>query len=324
MTQHDDMLRSASKLHRGALRLARRLPVATQSRLRHADRRRAFYRYLEQRVGPGFRPVDPRPAAPAELVAHTSAMTERDVPIKANPDEYFAGGYEGTLYFLQILEKCAFNLRTAGAVLDFGCGTAKNARLFRCIDGLRVVGTDVNPKVVEWARANIPGVELHVNGMEPPLAFEDDSFDLITAASVFTHIPLELQIPWLLELRRILRPNGYFLCTLAGAHHARIQLTGEQRQTLATEGHFTLSAVDRGVSLASQNTGQPDVFQTRAEALSVFKRVLTVVDYLTPAAGQEILVLRKDFVASSASEPTQPSVAPIGQLVVDEAAAQSN
>jgi SAM-dependent methyltransferase len=119
-----------------------------------------------------------------------------------------------------------------------------------------------------------------VNDLEPPLRFaEEDSFDLVTAASVFTHIPLDLQRRWLEEIRRILRPGGYFLCTVAGAHHIGIQLSPELKGRLRKEGHVTLGSDDPGVSYATKAAGSWDVFQTREEVLRSFGSVFEVLHY---------------------------------------------
>jgi len=55
-----------------------------------------------------------------------------------------------------------------------------------------------------------------VNGIEPPLAFRDDSFDLVYALSVFTHLTADLQLAWRDELRRVLKPGGRLLVTTHG------------------------------------------------------------------------------------------------------------
>lgn len=115
----------------------------------------------------------------------------------------------------------------------------------------------------------------------------------MTAASVFTHIPLDLQRPWLAEIRRILRPGGYFLCTVAGAHHIRIQLSTELRRLLDREGHVTLNADDPGVSYATKAAGSWDVFQTREEVQRSFGSVFEVLSYSASETGQDTLVLRK-------------------------------
>jgi SAM-dependent methyltransferase len=270
------------------------LPQRQQPRLQHQFRRARLHRYLRRRLGRRFRVVEPGPPAPSELVAQTSVLDEREIPAAAEPDRYFAGGYLGALMYLQTVEEFGFDIGTARAFLDFGCGAAKNTRLLRGIEGVRLVGTDVNAAQIEWARKHVPGVEFHVNEPEPPLRFgEDNTFDLVTAASVFTHIPLELQRPWLEEIRRILRPGGYFLCTVAGAQHIGIQLSPELRQRLHDEGAVTLTPNDPGVSYATVAAGSCDVFQTRDEVMRSFGSVFELLDYSAKESGQDHLVLRK-------------------------------
>ena len=49
----------------------------------------------------------------------------------------------------------------------------------------------------------------------PPLGLEHGSFDLIYAISVFTHLT-DNSVPWLLELRRMLKPDGLLIATFMG------------------------------------------------------------------------------------------------------------
>src|SRR5205809_932972 len=51
----------------------------------------------------------------------------------------------------------------------------------------------------------------------PHLPFEDNYFDLIYSGSVFTHIS-DLADAWLLELRRVLRPDGMLYITVHDDH----------------------------------------------------------------------------------------------------------
>ena len=57
------------------------------------------------------------------------------------------------------------------------------------------------------------GLRVFLNGFAPPLPLPDAHFDVVTAFSVFTHID-ELDSPWLLELRRILKPGGLLDATI--------------------------------------------------------------------------------------------------------------
>jgi SAM-dependent methyltransferase len=93
------------------------------------------------------------------------------------------------------------------SVLDFGCGCGRVTRYWSDFAGT-VSGGDMSTRAVDWCRENLPFARFEVNRLEPPLTFEDESFDLAYALSVFTHLTDELQLAWRDELRRVLRPDG--------------------------------------------------------------------------------------------------------------------
>ena len=101
------------------------------------------------------------------------------------------------------------------AILDFGCGCGCVLRRWRRLDA-RVYGTDINSRAIKWCRANLPFVEVGVNALAPPLRYADASCDFVYALSVFTHLPVETQLAWRDELRRVVRPGGHLLLTLHG------------------------------------------------------------------------------------------------------------
>jgi len=101
------------------------------------------------------------------------------------------------------------------SVLDFGCGCGRVTRYWRGCAG-SIAGSDVNPEAVEWCRRNLPFGRFEVNELVPPLRFGDESFDLVYALSVFTHLTADLQVAWRDDLRRALRPGGYLLLTTHG------------------------------------------------------------------------------------------------------------
>lgn len=102
-----------------------------------------------------------------------------------------------------------------GSVLDFGCGCGRVTRYFHDFAG-DVAGSDVSGAAVDWCRGNLRFARFEMNGLAPPLAFVDESFDLVYALSVFTHLTGELQLAWRDELRRVLRPGGRLLVTTHG------------------------------------------------------------------------------------------------------------
>jgi SAM-dependent methyltransferase len=103
-------------------------------------------------------------------------------------------------------------------VLDFGCGCGRVTRYWNEFDGA-VSGSDVNAKAIEWCRDNLAFGSFMRNRLAPPVDFDDGSFDLVYALSVFTHLTDELQLAWRDELRRILRPGGRLLLTTHGTSY---------------------------------------------------------------------------------------------------------
>jgi SAM-dependent methyltransferase len=112
-------------------------------------------------------------------------------------------------------------------VLDFGCGCGRVTRYFHDFAG-NVAGSDVSTDAIAWCRANLGFARFETNGLAPPLAFDGDSFDLVYALSVFTHLTSDLQLAWRDELRRVLRPGGRLLITTHGGSYVP-RLDAEER-----------------------------------------------------------------------------------------------
>lgn len=102
-------------------------------------------------------------------------------------------------------------------VLDFGCGSGRVLRHFLTeAQGAEFWGCDIHLPSIEWLEANlVPPLHVFVNPELPPLPHSDGWFDLIWAASVFTHLTSSWSA-WLLELKRILRPGGLLLVSYLG------------------------------------------------------------------------------------------------------------
>jgi SAM-dependent methyltransferase len=81
------------------------------------------------------------------------------------------------------------------------------ARLFGC-----------DRKSINWCRKHLPFAEFSINEPEARLRYDDSSFDLVYALSVFTHCTEPQHRFWIDELRRILRPGAYLLLTTHGKH----------------------------------------------------------------------------------------------------------
>ncbi|MGD8286907.1 MAG: class I SAM-dependent methyltransferase [Desulfobacterales bacterium] len=266
-------------------------------RFKHLKQKHLFYRQIRRMIGKTLVKPKPGPVQSTALARATSAMGEKDVARMTDPDIYFESAYRWMRASLEALEKVNYNLRTLDTAMEMGCGSARLLRLLRCLPTVRLIGTDMNPVCVEWCQKNVPGAEFFQNEKLPPLAFaQDASIDLIIACSVFTHVSLDLQKPWLHELHRILRPGGIFLCTVLGQSYADKMLSAKDRSILERDGYVQLSPNHEQVSLSSQHTGQDDVFQTRDHLLESFGSVFDVLEYLERGIKlQNLLVLQKSI-----------------------------
>jgi SAM-dependent methyltransferase len=102
-------------------------------------------------------------------------------------------------------------------VLDFGCGAGRTLRHFADQAGeAELWGCDIDEPSITWMREHVsPPFHVFTNGSEPPLDRPDESFDLIWAISVFTHLA-ENWSRWLAELNRVLKPDGLLFATFMG------------------------------------------------------------------------------------------------------------
>lgn len=127
------------------------------------------------------------------------------------------------------------------SILDFGIGVGRVAQYFLIDVGsgpTSLHGCDVDQTAIDYIASSFPGIDAHCSKYTPPLPYADEKFDIIYSVSIFTHLPLELQDPWLLELKRILKPGGLLLPTTIGPH-------GYKRGTHLQAVKFSLDELER-------------------------------------------------------------------------------
>jgi SAM-dependent methyltransferase len=118
------------------------------------------------------------------------------------------------------------------AVLDFGCGCGRVARqlLQQRRPPQRYLGIDLHRGMIEWCRQNLapraPGFEFVHHDVQntsfnpgpgkpeaAPFPAPDDTFTLVEAISVFTHVVERHVAFYLREVARVLRPDGILHAT---------------------------------------------------------------------------------------------------------------
>lgn len=92
-------------------------------------------------------------------------------------------------------------------VLDIGCGIGRWVNRFQTA-GARAVGLDWSFAAVQGVhqRLQTPTTQMSVEH----LGFTDESFDAINCVTVLQHLPPQIQRRALEEIRRILKPGGWF------------------------------------------------------------------------------------------------------------------
>ena len=98
-------------------------------------------------------------------------------------------------------------------ILDFGCGVGRVALPLFFSLAKPDYCVDVDASAIEYLRSVIPCANPTVSSFEPPLSFADNTFDVVYAVSVWTHLPAGAAEKWLKEIRRILAPGGLGLLT---------------------------------------------------------------------------------------------------------------
>lgn len=183
--------------------------------------RPAMFTVVGRRRAPGSAPGAAPSAARAAAGVHPVPPPALRFAVSGTEDEDTFLRL-GRLAFEAITDSLAALSRTGaglGRVLDFGCGVGRVARHWAGMPGVELDGTDLSADAIEWARINLPFARFSVNGLSPGLSFEDGRFGLAYALSVFTHLPGPMQLPWLSELGRVVRPGGLLYLTTHGSRY---------------------------------------------------------------------------------------------------------
>ena len=128
------------------------------------------------------------------------------------------------------------------SILDFGCGCGRILAGWEHVlaPGTRLIGCDINPKLIAFCQTHIPFATTFVSDYLPPLPFADGEIDFAYAASVFTHLTPEATLAWGREMARIVRPGGHLILSFHGTQYESVveQISDEGPEILRRKGVF--------------------------------------------------------------------------------------
>jgi SAM-dependent methyltransferase len=133
--------------------------------------------------------------------------------------QYLQAGRTSAEFIRSMLERERVVLAPGASILEWGCAGGRVLRHFAPEAAqAEVWGIDQHSPSISWCKRNLsPPFKFMTCTAFPHLPFEDNTFTLIYAGSVFTHI-LHLMDAWVMEFRRILKPGGLALFTVHDEH----------------------------------------------------------------------------------------------------------
>ena len=231
--------------------------------------------------------ADGLPLPPVDMIRITQGLYRR----AANPDLLYQrfenSGAETAEWIRDILARNGVAIEDLGAVMDFGCGCGRVTRHLKDLP-VNVHGSDYNPHLARWCAEHLTFGDFGANDAEPPLSYDHDAFDFLYSISIFTHLDEPLQVPWMRELVRVVRPGGLLLITVMGEQRLRSLPAWERLREPFEAGELVVTKPERAGSNACA------VYHPLAYVRDTLTSGLEIVDYEagSPAAGQDGVLLR--------------------------------
>ena len=138
-------------------------------------------------------------------------------------DTWVQSGKDDIATMRRILLESGFPIEQAGKILEWGVAGGRLIRHLRDLTPMTEIwGVDLWASAVRWCQEHLsPPFHFATTTIVPHLPFPDQTFDLIYAGSVFTHLD-DLVEAWFLELQRILKPGGRLYFTINDRHAVSI------------------------------------------------------------------------------------------------------
>lgn len=116
----------------------------------------------------------------------------------------------------ELLREVLKDLPPNAAILDVGCGTGDQLKLFREL-GFQAKGVEPAENMRSIARRNNPDAEI-LAGSATQLSHSADQFDMVTAFEVFRYLERDEILQSYREMLRVLKPGGRVFFTMVNRY----------------------------------------------------------------------------------------------------------
>ena len=159
---------------------------------------------------------------------------------------------------IALLSDANIDYTAFGSILDFGCGCGRvlagwEGKLRR---ETQLFGCDINQTLIEFCQKNIRFAKTMTSSYYPPLPYDNDQFDFVYAASVYTHLTLPALLQWTGELARIVKQSGVVMLSYHGTYYAKTlaEISKIGSSLLAERGYYVhLHGEEKGTWKGSNN-----------------------------------------------------------------------
>jgi 2-polyprenyl-3-methyl-5-hydroxy-6-metoxy-1,4-benzoquinol methylase len=163
-------------------------------------------------------------------------------------------------FIKQTAKKWGVSFQQNCKVLDFGCGWGRIIRYFlKDVYAENLFGIDCDESIIIVCQSSNLNCNFNVNTIFPPTEFKDNFFDIIYSFSVFSHLSEDAHIKWLMEFKRILKPDGILIVTTRSREFilscAKMQNTPENDIPFFAKG-LTKTFVNTNKSLVDYDEGK--------------------------------------------------------------------
>jgi len=226
------------------------------------------------------------PVPPAELMERVMGCQ--------NPRWFKIGGLNSFAEFVDAINRHC-ELRSVRRLLDWGCGSGRVTVHFLLQRNMaEVFGCDIDPDGIAWCSDHLrPGNFSRIDPW-PPTPYNDATFDLVIAYSVFTHLARDIQKAWLAEMTRIIAPGGLFLASTHGDFAAAFAFPKPLGDSESPHGIFD-GMPDSALKGIAPKDYYRGVFQTREYTLREWSKYFDILEYVERGMGnfQDLVVMRR-------------------------------